>query len=475
MAMWRVGALMLVVMASAMVLLATPSSATFHPAVSHVSNLAPGWQQLAPAASPPPRAAGAAMAYDPVDNYTVLFGGCVQGSYWYSQCIPSNQTWIFQYGNWSLLTTSVSPPARFYSAMTWDAADGYLLLFGGNSSSGFLNDTWSYLNGSWTQISTSTVPGARAGAAMTYDSAAGAVVLFGGERNRTLISGAGESYSGSDYSDTWLYSHGSWMQIFPTAHPAARDSSAFAMDPVDGYAVLFGGFSWAGINYDETWLFAHGNWSLVGPSGSNSTYAYVPGRNGASMAWDPTLGAVVLFGGHDAFSFYNDTWAFSNGSWQALTGAGPSPRWGASVTYDGAMGCLVLFGGYWDPTAYMGQTWIYYNDTWAFQNLNSTGGGNQSGGGGGNGTGNQSGGSGNGTGNNSGGSGNGTGNNSGGNQSGAPTAPAQPPVQTVPSLGFAGGAASSGPAVGLLLGVALLAALSFMAGALLARRRAGPG
>ncbi|MCI4368153.1 MAG: hypothetical protein L3K09_01125, partial [Thermoplasmata archaeon] len=54
-----------------------------------------GWTQFAPHRSPPPTAGGASMAWDPVDGYLVLFGGCTSGDFWLSDCQPTNATWTF--------------------------------------------------------------------------------------------------------------------------------------------------------------------------------------------------------------------------------------------------------------------------------------------------------------------------------------------------------------------------------------------
>ena len=49
------------------------------------------------------------------------------------------------------------PSARYFPAMAWDAADGYVLLFGGVSASGVLSDTWTYVNGTWTNVTSEIV------------------------------------------------------------------------------------------------------------------------------------------------------------------------------------------------------------------------------------------------------------------------------------------------------------------------------
>ena len=54
-----------------------------------------------------------------------------------------------------------APSPRWIAAMTYDPLDHYVLLFGGYGSSGPDGDTWSFVNNSWTQLSPGTTPPAR--------------------------------------------------------------------------------------------------------------------------------------------------------------------------------------------------------------------------------------------------------------------------------------------------------------------------
>jgi hypothetical protein len=86
-------------------------------------------------------------------------------------------------------------------------------------------------------------------------------------------------------------------------------------------------------------------------------YAYV-------MVDDPALNEIVLFGGSDpADNSMGDTWVFSGHSWHNITAAlrmAPSPRSEAAMVYDPSMQALVLFGGLNVPSH------VTYNDTWEF-------------------------------------------------------------------------------------------------------------
>src|SRR5262249_46849491 len=77
--------------------------------------------------------------------------------------VPDSATWV-------QLSPASSPPARSYLAMTYDAASGKIIMFGGDNGTTYLNDTWTFDGFTWTQVAVSHSPPARAAAQMAYDS-----------------------------------------------------------------------------------------------------------------------------------------------------------------------------------------------------------------------------------------------------------------------------------------------------------------
>src|SRR5206468_13036699 len=69
---------------------------------------------------------------------------------------------------WVQLSPANSPPARSYLAMTYDPASGKIVMFGGDNGTTYLNDTWVFDGGTWTQVTTDTPPPARAAAQLAY-------------------------------------------------------------------------------------------------------------------------------------------------------------------------------------------------------------------------------------------------------------------------------------------------------------------
>lgn len=186
------------------------------------------------------------------------------------------------------------------------------------------------------------------------DTSAGYVLQFGGDLGTPNILEAG----------SWAYRNGTWTNLSPLRSPPARDAAAMAYDPSAEEDVMFGGFancteSGCSSVLRDTWTFADGNWTEVPSNGPPP-----PGRAGAAMAYDPSLGGVVLFGGVEANgTLLADTWAFVNGSWAELAPRGSPPGlYRPGLAYDAATAGLVLFGGIGGaPDRY-----VLTNETWTF-------------------------------------------------------------------------------------------------------------
>jgi hypothetical protein len=254
---------------------------------------------------------GFSEAADPDDHAVLLFGGCTPGS-----CDGgTNETWEDSNGAWTELHPPVSPPARFGGLMAWDPEDQYVLLFGGQGATA-LNDTWAFKNGTWNPVLPSgpSPPTAYEGA-LAYDPGDHAMVLYGGFgcapdcttwtyaggtwmdlgviagppgiasagfAEDPVDSGAllygGDDTGGAAVYGTWLFSHDRWVEWNLTgatpvvAHPLA------AWDPNLNEVVLNGG--------SEEWAFANGTWTSSG--------AVLPQNfTAGGLAWDPTTGNVV--------------------------------------------------------------------------------------------------------------------------------------------------------------------------------------
>ncbi|MCI4347283.1 MAG: hypothetical protein L3J97_01525, partial [Thermoplasmata archaeon] len=164
----------------------------------------------------------------------------------------------------------------------------------------------------------------------------------------------------------------SWANITPAAalpNPAVRLLPSMTYYPNGHDVVLFGGYGCL-LVCNDTWAFAHNNWTPVVSSASCTPTTCPSARADAMMAYDASLGGVLLFGGGISFfgvtHTFGDTWMFQGGQWHNITttsGTPPSPRFGSAMAWDSLDGYVLLFGGALASGVTLGDTWIF-NGTW---------------------------------------------------------------------------------------------------------------
>jgi Galactose oxidase, central domain len=154
------------------------------------------WSDLGPAHAPPP-VVGGSLAYDPVNDEIVLFGGGhVAESAPGGRIVGYTGTWVyrFQDKDWHRLQLDLQPPPRMNMRAVYDSKNQVLVLFGGDAQSHYLADTWLYdlKSRTWRESKASTGPEARAGHFTVYDPETGWVIIGGG-------------YNSEDLTDMWAY------------------------------------------------------------------------------------------------------------------------------------------------------------------------------------------------------------------------------------------------------------------------------
>jgi hypothetical protein len=303
------------------------------------------------------------MAYDPVDGYVVLFGGYnFLGRSHTSAPFYYNDTWKFSAGTWSKISTKSAPSPRAGAGFTYDVADGYMLLVGGESSTApyNLNDTWKFVGGQWARVGAIGLPSLSVLPELVYDPQDGFVLA-------TFLNG-----SSLTTASTWSYLAGTWKDLHLSLNPPV-DGASLAYDQRDGYAVLFGGVTANGpIFSNQTWEFTNKSWKNI----SGSVGISPPGRWFGAATYDNGTGRIIVVGGFEAnrtgFQFVdNDVWAFSGGKWTNLTTVpGPSSRVTANLAFDSKDGYNVLYGGtqedpYKGVFVFLGDTWSLKGAKWA--------------------------------------------------------------------------------------------------------------
>ncbi len=297
--------------------------------------LSGGWYELSPERAPPD-IEDPAMAYDAADQYVVEYGG-------YNVSPPVggeviDQTWIYADSAWTNVTANSpdGPVPQLGSMMAYDPAAGYVVLFGGGSrtSSNVYPGTWKFLHGHWSDLTAgdpnaTNTPSWRLNGSLAYDPALQALVLYGG---------AGNLDDPQPLNQTWTYANGTWSNLtgrLPSGPPPLTGAS-IAWDAVNNELVLFGGWTTGGTALNETWGFVNSSWVRIVSAETPAP----PATGGAYFAWDPADGYDVWYGG-------GETWAFDNGSWErlAVSTQPGTANLSEEGTYDAADGYDLLFGG----------------------------------------------------------------------------------------------------------------------------------
>ena len=238
-----------------------------------------------------------AFAYSTADNAAVMFGGQVYNDTWVLDAIT--QAWVQMRADGS----AGSPPrrAQIVNAMVYDESNDVFVLFGGRCGNGSgcngtaygqpLNDTWIYriATNAWTRMFPPASPAPRNQHALSYDAVNGVVVLFGG-------SGA------ATYNDTWVYSvaANTWTQVSTATAPETRRLHAMVYDPSIGQHVIYGGNKGSGATTNEVWTLRVAPSGANVPPSASFTVNPASGPPSTSFAFNgspssDTDGTIVSF------------------------------------------------------------------------------------------------------------------------------------------------------------------------------------
>ncbi|HUU84086.1 MAG TPA: thrombospondin type 3 repeat-containing protein [Phycisphaerae bacterium] len=254
--------------------------------------------------------------------------------------------------DWTEVGTNGQPAGRGHHAMAWHPTNGIILFGGSNPSLGLLGDTWAWDGNLWTEVPASGPP-ARSQHAMAYAPACGSILLFGG---------SGET---SDLDDMWWWDGSSWTEQPKSGDwPSPRRAHAMAYHENDGVIVLYGGVSspypWTYL--DDTW-----EWDCNNPGWTLRPVTGPPAREGHGMAYHGDTG-IVMYGGVNGSTLYNDTWTYDGGTWTQLAPPAstiePARAW-VSMGFDEVRGRLVLLGGNPDGVgSAVNDTWEWTGQEW---------------------------------------------------------------------------------------------------------------
>ena len=331
------------------------------------------------------------MAFDPIRDRVVLFGGATKGATADQQEILYD-TWEFDGTTWRQVAEASKPQVRtpqlafddarnqmvlvgtdtdlktlMYTydaaAQTWvevkpeklpacannsstvaRAGRGTLVLVGGlcSAENTTLDQTWEWDGTNWSEVKTRATSRNTAQAA-AYDRLRDEVVTFGGFAAFTNV----------PRSATGIFGQRDWRFALPIARPEPRSLAAFRTDPTSNTVWMIGGLSDLGESYvHELWGYRNNQWfSVVGSAAPDSCTAPL-------AAYDTARSRFVL-----ACTSEN-VWEWDGKTWKSITPKdSPTGRRFAAMVYDENIGKTVLFGGY-DGTNHRNDTWTWDGTNW---------------------------------------------------------------------------------------------------------------
>lgn len=301
------------------------------------------------------------MVYDEINNQIILFGGEVSGG----SLNDFEATWIFSSENktWTKLSNIQSPRGRFNHRMVYNSLNGKVFLFGGISTTTYVqvNDTWEFdpETKEWTELHPLNSPSVRCAHGMYFDPVYNEIILYGGVNSPTSVS-----------DEMWIYNYttNNWYQIFPTNSPGAGYGHSFVYDEDQQIVVLFGGRIGNMYLKNDIVFFNRTSisWEKKYPASKPLARYYV------GMVYNSEDENFVMFGGDNDETptrALGDTWIYNSQSntWLEIdSSVNPAPRSKHAMVYDKYLNKVILFGG-------IGENFnVIYDDLWIYDPISMT-------------------------------------------------------------------------------------------------------
>ncbi|MBM3331997.1 T9SS type A sorting domain-containing protein [candidate division WOR-3 bacterium] len=307
-------------------------------------DLTPGfeaWHELNPGGSVPEGRSNCATCFDTVARRAYFFGGF----YYPGRFVFYNDLYML---DMNLLTwTKLQPMGRIPSERrcpggAYDPWNDNFITFGGETHAGFSNESPYIHLGQDRELRWQGFPPApRSVATIIIDELGRQAVLYGGGAS-------------GNFGDVWTLSLDgkrgyAWESLPATGTaPTPRHGHTAIYDPVLRRMIVFGGRNGMTLLKD-VWALDLGTsaWQRLYPTGTPP-----PGPVYITGIYSPIRRSLVVFGGNDLYTGYNDVYELLLDSlvWRKLSPSGPppAPRWSYNAFYgSGSDWCnrLVIFGG----------------------------------------------------------------------------------------------------------------------------------
>jgi hypothetical protein len=327
------------------------------------------WEQLSPYGSSPPKIADHTAIYDEAHQQMITFGGCTSTTFITDVHCFITDTHVLDLTsgneNWGrLFPPGPSPWLESGHAAIYDADNGRMIVWGGKHAT---TDTYALdltpCNEKWMTLPvTGTPPEGRMGHTAIYDTANERMIIFAGYFGEY-------PYFRNDVWALYLpLGEESWEVIFPLDPPPdpvppRRAFHTAIYDAANQRMIVFGGvdFYWETLN--DVWALdltpGHKEWHEIFPSGISPVK-----RGNHSAIYDADNERMVVFGGVDFYwETLNDVWALDltpgHEEWHEVfpSGISPAKRRNHSAIHDAANERMVILGGEDGDS--------YFNDVWA--------------------------------------------------------------------------------------------------------------
>jgi hypothetical protein len=244
-------------------------------------------------------------------------------------------TWEFNpvNGQWVDRTPAVRPSTRTWVSLSYDPDRKVSITFGGWNQA-YFGDTWEWdgAAGTWTERHPSFVPPAAQGPGLAYDPVRKKTIMIGGP-------------GGSPDGHTYEWDGSNWTDRFNAAAPGAGGSVDAVYDNVNGRVLEVFVTAVSGVLRLGTKAYRPSDAAWIDPPQGCD----LPFRTEHSIGWDTDHGRLVLFGGANNVTGFDDLWTWSGDGavWKQFAMGSPWPpgRYDAKLVYDPTRHHFIMFSG----------------------------------------------------------------------------------------------------------------------------------
>jgi hypothetical protein len=284
------------------------------------------------------------LAFDKARNQMILMGVDTEFKTHMYRFDPDSSKWVE-------ITPEKLPDCVNEGALVYQEHNETLMAVGGvcSVSQSFLDQTWEWNGTTWTEIKTGNSINRGTGLAVAYDSL----------RHYALIYGGTDMLQTKPRSTTQIYGAKNWRFAFTAVRPTPRSLFSLAGDPVNKAVWLMGGLNEYSAGYEtDFWGYRGGQWFKQAlkdppPNCDAPLAAFDTDRSKLIMACWPTTGLDV------------EMWEFDGTAFKAIatTKKKPEARRQAAMVYDQNLKKIVYFGGY-DGQNFRDDTWTWNGTDW---------------------------------------------------------------------------------------------------------------